>query len=151
MKKLVIVLISIAVLIVIAFFILGLISKKGEALGLKNGHLQPCSSAEHCVISEAVDGNKNTIEPLAFSGDKSAFFRKAQSAVTALGGEVTAVEGSYLSATFTSSIFGFVDDVELRATEDHLLHFRSSSRVGRKDLGANKKRIDALKTLLSHQ
>ncbi|WP_413692547.1 DUF1499 domain-containing protein [Psychromonas sp. KJ10-2] len=48
-------------------------------------------------------------------------------------------------------MFGFVDDVEFRVTDDQQLHFRSSSRVGRKDFGANKKRIEQLKALLADQ
>ena len=42
---------------------------------------------------------------------------------------------------------GFVDDIELYKSED-LLHFRSASRVGYSDLGANKKRILKLKDIL---
>jgi uncharacterized protein (DUF1499 family) len=48
----------------------------------------------------------------------------------------------------TSKFFRFVDDVEvLFLSEKNELHFRSASRVGHSDLGANKKRIEAL---LSH-
>jgi uncharacterized protein (DUF1499 family) len=149
MNKLLIILASIVVLIVIAFFILGVVSKKGEALGLKDGHLQACTSTDNCVISEVVDGNENTVEPFVYTGEKADFFSKVQDAVTTLGGKITTAEGDYIAATFTSGIFGFVDDVELRVTDDNLLHFRSASRVGRKDFGANKKRVDALKAVLS--
>jgi len=148
MNKLLIILASIALLIVIAFFILGMVSKKGEALGLKNGQLQACASTENCVISEVVNGQPNTIEAFTFSGDKADFVSKLEGVIETLGGKVTVQEGDYIAATFTSGIFGFVDDFELRVTDDNLLHFRSASRVGRSDLGANKKRVDAMKLLL---
>ena len=42
----------------------------------------------------------------------------------------------------TSSIFGFVDDLEiLYLPQEQKLHARSESRVGHSDMGANKKRI----------
>jgi len=151
MNKLLIILASIALLIVIAFFILGMVSKKGEALGLKNGQLQACASTENCVISEVVNGQPNTIEAFTFSGDKVDFVSRLEGVIETLGGKVTVQKEGYIAATFTSGIFGFVDDFELRVTDDNLLHFRSASRVGRSDLGANKKRVDAMKLLLSQQ
>jgi uncharacterized protein (DUF1499 family) len=148
MNKLLIILITIALLIVIVFFVLGFVSKKGQALGLKEGQLQACTSTDNCVISEIVGGQPSTIEPFSFNGDKNEFIAKLESAVKSLGGEIVSANETYIATTFTSSLFGFVDDVEFRITEDNLLHFRSCSRVGRKDFGANKKRIDALKLLL---
>ena len=148
MQKFFYILAAIIILIVIAFFVLGLVSKKGQAPGIQAGHLQPCVSAENCVISESIEGDKSTIEPLAFSGDKNEFLGKAKAAVESLGGEIVRIETDYIAATFTSGIFGFVDDLELRVSDDNLLHFRSASRVGRSDLGANKKRVDTLKALL---
>ena len=52
---------------------------------------------------------------------------------------------NYLHFTFKSLIFRFVDDVEfLLDTNTRELHFRSASRVGHSDLGANKKRMQRL-------
>ena len=52
---------------------------------------------------------------------------------------------NYLYAECTSSLFKFVDDLELIYLPDSkLLHYRSASRVGYSDLGANRKRIDHL-------
>ena len=149
MNKFLIILASIVLIIIVAFFILGLISKKGEALGMKDGQLQACTSTENCVISETVSGIANTIEPFSFTGDKAAFLVKLKATVESSGGKIITSDDSYIAATFTSGIFGYVDDFELRLTDDNLLHFRSCSRVGRSDLGANKKRVDAIKLLLS--
>lgn len=149
MQKLFYILGAIIILIIIAFFVLGIVSKKGQALGLKNGQLQACVSTKNCVISESINGDTNTIEALAFSGDKTVFFHKVKAAVESLNGKIVTTEPDYIAATFTSSIFGFVDDLELRVTDDNQLHFRSASRIGRSDLGANKKRVDTLKALIT--
>ncbi|MGJ8580756.1 MAG: DUF1499 domain-containing protein [Psychromonas sp.] len=151
MNKLLYILIAIAVIIVIAFFVMGIMSKKGQALGLKEGHLQACVSTENCVISEVIDNQAATIEPLSFSEPKPVFIDRLTMAINSMGGEVVTSDSSYIASTFTSGVFGFVDDVEFRVTDDQQLHFRSSSRVGRKDFGANKKRIEQLKALLADQ
>jgi uncharacterized protein (DUF1499 family) len=135
-------------MVIIAFFVLGFMSKKGEAPGLQSGHLQACTSTDNCVISETIEDNQASIEPLTFSGDKADFLIKVTGAIELMKGTIVTADDSYIAATFTSGIFGFVDDVEFRITDDNLLHFRSASRVGRKDFGANKKRIDALKQML---
>jgi uncharacterized protein (DUF1499 family) len=57
--------------------------------------------------------------------------------------EIIVQTESYLHATFRSSLFGFVDDVEILKDEDGL-QVRSMSRVGRGDMGVNRKRVDAL-------
>ncbi|MEG3754421.1 DUF1499 domain-containing protein [Psychromonas arctica] len=151
MNKLLYILIVIAVIIILAFFVMGMISQKGKALGLKDGHLQACSSTDNCVISEDIDGSSATIEPLIFSEPKPVFMDRLKEAIGTMGGEIVTSDSSYIASTFSSGIFRFVDDVEFRVTNDQQLHFRSSSRVGRKDFGANKKRIEQLKALLADQ
>jgi uncharacterized protein (DUF1499 family) len=63
-----------------------------------------------------------------------------------MGGSVQVEHDSYLAATFTSSIFGFVDDLEIRVdSERKTIHLRSASRVGHGDGGVNRKRTERLK------
>lgn len=51
----------------------------------------------------------------------------------------------YLQATASSTRFGFVDDVEfLYDPAAGLLHARSASRVGYSDIGANRRRLEAI-------
>ena len=56
---------------------------------------------------------------------------------------------SYLHAECASALFGFVDDLELqlRASGDAIA-VRSASRVGRSDMGVNRRRIERLRELL---
>ena len=52
----------------------------------------------------------------------------------------------YLWATFSSRVFRFVDDLELRMDAPaRAIHVRSSSRIGRTDFGANRKRVETLR------
>lgn len=148
MQKIIYILIAIVLIAIIALFVLGFMSKKGQALGLKEEQLQACISIDNCVISESINGNAATLEPFTFTGNKANFLDKLTAVIKSAGGKIIMSNDSYIAATFTSGIFGFVDDVEFRLTNDNQLHFRSASRVGRKDFGANKKRIDALKLLL---
>ena len=51
---------------------------------------------------------------------------------------------------FTTSVMGFVDDVEfLNEPANGQMSVRSASRVGYSDLGANRKRIEAIRTALN--
>ena len=68
------------------------------------------------------------------------------------GMKIVEVNDNYLRALHKSSIFGFVDDVEFLYLEKvKLLHFRSASRVGHSDLGANRKRIEKVLYLLQKE
>jgi len=58
---------------------------------------------------------------------------------------ITSAQTDYIAATFTSRLFGFVDDLEIRIdTDAGLIHFRSASRVGRGDFSANRKRVELI-------
>ncbi|WP_315983685.1 DUF1499 domain-containing protein [Aliamphritea spongicola] len=63
-----------------------------------------------------------------------------------MGADSPGWQGSYLATRFTSRIFRFVDDFELRINESAgVLHIRSASRVGRSDFSVNRKRYDAFR------
>ncbi|QNJ05595.1 hypothetical protein SynMEDNS5_00867 [Synechococcus sp. MEDNS5] len=65
--------------------------------------------------------------------------------------EVINREDGYLHATFSSRIFGFVDDLELNAAAPELLEARSVSRLGDSDLGVNGQRLQTLAQGLENQ
>ncbi len=71
-----------------------------------------------------------------------------KNSVREMGGSIQVENDSYLAATFTSSIFRFVDDLEIRVDSDQkMIHLRSASRVGHSDRGVNRERIERLKSL----
>ena len=60
---------------------------------------------------------------------------------------VTELNDTYLHAEASSALFGFVDDLELLATDD-AIQARSISRLGESDLGVNSARLNLLEPLV---
>lgn len=123
-------------------FVLAQQSKSGAAPGLANGALSPCPSSPNCVSSEPGTPESHAVAPLPASA-----WTVLPRLVEQQGGEIVAAQDAYFAATFCSSLFGFVDDVEFRLAED-AVHVRSASRVGHSDMGANAKRVEALRAAL---
>jgi uncharacterized protein (DUF1499 family) len=62
---------------------------------------------------------------------------------------VIAQEANYLYAEFRTRLMRYVDDVELYYEEAAgLLHVRSASRLGRRDFGVNRARVERLRALI---
>ena len=135
-------LLALIFLVTILFFFLGLKSQKGLAPGLINGELAPCPSSPNCVSSEEGTQPEKKVRSLkADLGD-------AKAAIMATGGTITSESDKYISATYMSKLFKFVDDLEIRKGEDGVTHIRSSSRVGYSDRGMNRKRVIAIRAAL---
>lgn len=140
--------------IVIYFFILGVRSRTGTALGLVDGELAQCGPKPNCVCSEQQLPTDFYIEPLKPSDIAAEPLAAVKAAIQEMGGEIVAETNDdkhYLAATFSSALFGFVDDLEIRFDPDNqVLQARSASRVGHSDLGANRKRVEQLRSLLQN-
>ena len=147
LEKLLIIIASISLIVIIALFILGLMSHSGQAHGLVEGRLKPCPDKPNCVSSEFVSDAEHYIEPLVYSaGEAAQVMPRLKTIIVEMGGSIQAEKADYLAATFTSSVFRFVDDLELRIDADQkTIHLRSASRVGHGDRGANRKRVELLK------
>lgn len=128
--------------IIVVFFLLGLKSQKGKAPGLINGKLKEPGAAPNCVSSEDDVQPERKVAPLTSSRDQII------AAIHETGGTITTDSKTYISATYMSSLFKFVDDVELRPAGDNLWHIRSASRVGYSDRGVNRKRVDAIRAAI---
>lgn len=125
------------------FFLLGIKSQKGKAKGLVGGQLAEPGTAPNCVSSEIDVQPEKKIAPL--NGSLSAI----KNAITVTGGTITSETDSYLSATYMSKLFKFVDDVEIRHDKEDIWHIRSASRVGYSDRGMNRKRVESIRENLS--
>ncbi|MDB2438989.1 DUF1499 domain-containing protein [Hellea sp.] len=130
-------------IIVLLFFLLGLKSQKGKAKGLTDGHLAEPGTAPNCVSSEIDVQPERKVAPLNGSLDQ------IKAAITATGGTITSETDSYLSATYMSKLFKFIDDVEVRHEKDNIWHIRSASREGYSDRGVNRKRVEAIRAAMS--
>ncbi|WP_299262699.1 DUF1499 domain-containing protein [uncultured Psychrosphaera sp.] len=146
MKKILIAVVSLIVIVVVMFLVLGQMSKTGGALGLQDGKLAKCSSKPNCASSEYIEDVEHFVAGLDIAMPHS--IPKIESVITEMGGVIVNKNDDYVSATFTSATFGFVDDFEVRVdVEQKRLHFRSASRVGYSDRGVNKKRVELFKSL----
>ena len=123
-------------------FILGLLHLIGPVpadLGVHRGQLSPCPSPAHCA--HQVWSVQNPTQALQGLADQL-----SQAPRTA----VVERSDTYLHATCSSRLFGFVDDLELYADpEQRQLQARSVSRLGDSDLGVNARRLQDLNQLLS--
>jgi uncharacterized protein (DUF1499 family) len=114
--------------------------------GLVDGRLRPCPRSPNCVCSQDADPGHGT-EPWTFEGGADSARKRLLEAIDAFPRtRVVTAEPRYLHATFTSLVFRFVDDVELLIDDEaKLVHVRSASRLGYSDLGANRRRVEALR------
>jgi len=149
MKTLSVIVLCILVVGAVIFFIMAQKSKQGEALGLVYNALSPCPDKPNCVCSSDKNDVNHYVEPLALTHDSTAdSLLLLKEVIVEMNGTLQTENTSYLAVTFTSTTFGFVDDLEIKIdSSDNLIHFRSASRVGHSDMGVNKKRVELLKQL----
>jgi len=122
--------------------------KRPDNLGVKDGKLAPPRRTPNSVSSQADPADaEHYIAPIVFKGDAVAAMAAARKAVESMqGSTVIRHEGAYLYAEFRTKLMRFVDDVELAYDEKAgLLHVRSASRLGRRDFGVNRARVESLR------
>ena len=144
------VLISIVVgLTILLLLVLGKYSQRGHAPGLVNGSLSKCTTKPNCVCSEYIDDIDHYIEPIESPNNNEIIdVSIASAAIQEIGGTIHSKTDEYVAATFTSPIFGFVDDLEIRNDRiNGILHIRSASRVGYSDGGVNLQRAELFKKI----
>ncbi|MEM7181648.1 MAG: DUF1499 domain-containing protein [Spirochaetota bacterium] len=131
------------VFILVRFVMLGKESQTGNIPGLKSGKLRISPKTPNCANSEHADDAKHYIEPLKYTiAEPEKAWAQVVPIIEKMGGVIQVQEENYVAATFQSGLFSFVDDFECRHEPgSQLIHFRSASRVGKSDLGANRKRI----------
>jgi uncharacterized protein (DUF1499 family) len=116
---------------------------------LADGRLAPCPAAPNCVSSDALDPG-HAVAPLRFTGDPALAWKAARAACAELPRTtIVQVTDTALRAESRSAIFRFVDDVELVLRRaDRSISVRSAARVGYYDMGANRRRVSKLRSLI---
>lgn len=114
-----------------------------QNIGVVEGRLTPCPESPNCVSSFASD-ETHGIAPLA------ADLRQVERVLVGMdAANIVRAADNYLYAEFTSRLMGYVDDVEfLYDPASSVTHVRSASRLGYSDMGANRKRIEAIRSAL---
>lgn len=87
------------------------------------------------------------MEPIPYTGPLSAVRERMLSVLRSHPRTKIVEEGQdVLRAECRSRIFRFVDDVEIRFDDQaKLIHFRSASRLGRRDFGVNRERMETIR------
>ena len=129
-----------------------LASCAGSLPGPAGSGLTPCSEWPNCVSSDARDA-VHAIAPLRLAVPPEQAWPAVREAVAQLPGTtIVSDSGTLLRAESRSSTFGFIDDLELQLRPaQQAIAVRSASRVGLNDLGANARRVEALRAALQAQ
>ena len=117
-------------------------------LGIIDSKLRPCPTSPKCISSFAKNDKYGT-SSFYFAGESVPAWQSLTAIIRDMKrAKIVSQTGTYLHVEFTSPIFRFVDDLEIRFdNKTNLVHLRSASRVGRGDMGANKNRVERIKQL----
>ena len=110
--------------------------------------LPACPSSPNCFRSTHL-ADKSSKQPMVFTGAMEAAQAKLRELLKDYkGATLEKADGPTMHYTFVTRIAKFTDDVVFFFDESNgQLHFRSASRVGWSDMGANRRRIKRIKKL----
>jgi uncharacterized protein (DUF1499 family) len=129
-----------------------------DNLGLRDGRLKPPSKTPNSVSSQAAQwpdhpqAREAAIAALAVrDGDGPATIARLAALVEAMdGARIVERRPDYLYAQFVTKWMRFVDDCEFwYDPAAGVVQVRSASRVGRKDFGVNRARVEAIRAGLA--
>lgn len=151
--------IALRLLLAVAALLIGLVSggqmglfssERPADIGVHDGRLKPAPPTPNCVNSQSTDGYSR-IAPLSYAGDgRKALARLHQIVASLPAAKTIDSRPDYVYAEFTSRWMGFVDDTEFYLDEKAaVIHVRSASRLGRKDFGVNRQRVEAIRTMFA--
>lgn len=123
-------------------------STSGAPASDARARLAPCPETPNCVSTQSPPSDQlHYIAPIPFTGAAVDANRRMVDIVRGMPRtSVITAEGDYLHVEFRSRIFRFVDDVEFYFDGTAgLIHFRSAARMGRSDLGVNRRRMEEIR------
>jgi uncharacterized protein (DUF1499 family) len=107
----------------------------------------PCPDSPNCVSTQSTD-EAHFIEPLHYAGSLADARQKLIDILeNTKRVRLVKVETDTIHAEFRSLIFQFTDDLELYFPPDQaIIHIKSASRKGYYDFGANRRRVERLRS-----
>jgi uncharacterized protein (DUF1499 family) len=143
----------VALLLLIAGQLGMLRGKAPQDLGVKDGKLKRPSRTENSVTSQAALWPEHpmqtyaSIAPFKATGDGSAEMAKiAEILKTMPRTVIVKQEPGYIYAQNTTALLKFTDDIEFALDAGKgIIDVRSSSRIGRKDFGVNRARVESIR------
>lgn len=130
----------------------GLLAGKRPAnLGVSDGRLQPVRTDRSNAVSSAASTEYHRIAPLDAAPSPQAAWDRLRTIVVATpGARIVTDRPGYLYAEYETRWMRFVDDVEFLLDEPAgVIQVRSASRLGRRDFGVNRARIEAIRERLA--
>lgn len=142
--KLILIPLAVVVLIMLYLAALSFLSRHTTVKEESERLLQPCPDKPNCVSSLATD-QPHSIDALPIlDNDRESSWQRLLQAIQKTGGDIVAEDGSYCHAVYTTMLFRFKDDVEVKQQENDIA-IRSASRVGTSDLGKNRARVEKIR------
>ncbi|MCJ7541029.1 MAG: DUF1499 domain-containing protein [Desulfobacterales bacterium] len=136
-------------LALILFIVNGCSGKRSDDIGIGSSGLRSCPKSPNCVSSEAND-EQHAIESFRLKGDPNASWPLIQDEIVSMPRWVivTATDNC-IHVECKSRIFRFIDDLELCFNSSNgIISIRSASRIGYSDFGANRRRVEFLRSEL---
>ena len=129
-----------------------------DDLGVRDGRLKPPSLTPNSVSSQAdlfADHPMRDyarIAPLPAGGGAQASMARLRAVIERMpGASVVEQRDDYLYARFETKLLRFTDDAEFwYDPAAQAIQVRSASRLGRKDFGVNRARVEAIRAQLLH-
>jgi uncharacterized protein (DUF1499 family) len=157
LKWLVVGTVALAVVVLLAAQLGAFSGERPGNMGERDGRLRPPSKTPNSVSSQADLWVQHPMQdyariaPLSLKGSGLATLAQIKQIVETMPG-ATVVESrdDYLYVQFSTRWMKFVDDAEFWFDpQNNVVQVRSASRVGRKDFGVNRARIEAIRQALS--
>lgn len=127
--------------------------KRPENLGVQAGKLALCPKSPNCVSSQMPDSDaEHKIAPILYQSSPAEALAQLKSVIAGMErSEIISETADYIYAEFTSALMGYVDDVEFYfdPSQPNEIQVRSASRLGKSDLGVNRKRVEEIRSKFS--
>ena len=122
-----------------------------KSTGIINGKFKPCPKTPNCVSTMAPKEDKHYINPIHYNSSQEQAVEKMIQVINSFRTTIVVKENNYIHAVFSTKILRFKDDVEFYFDDKNkTIHFKSASRVGKSDLGKNRKRMEKIRKLYSN-
>jgi uncharacterized protein (DUF1499 family) len=121
-------------------------------LGIHGGRLAACPLSPNCVSSDAGDA-AHVIRAFELAAPPAEAWRVVRSLIADLPRtQIITATSDYIHAECSSVVFGFVDDLELHLRSSQgIIAVRSAARLGYRDFGVNRRRVEKLRSQLAKQ
>lgn len=134
------------VLIIIYLGFLSFTTRQNSIRSENDRLLSPCPDKPNCVLSSSTRSRHKIDAFPLLKNDRKKSWNKLVDAILRSGGEILVNDGSYCHAVFTSFVFRFKDDLEIKIGDTEI-SIRSASRAGTSDLGENRKRVENIRKI----